>query len=189
MAILTEGGFETPFGTAAIDAPLAQAIAHACPKLRDDAVAHEREHSLEVQLPFLQRLAPPDFRFVPVVLATDRYGALEELGQAIAAVVAERDERILLIASSDMNHYEDDATTRVKDELAIARVLALDPQGLYDTVRANSISMCGYAATVATLVAARALGAQNGELIRYATSGEVSGDFEQVVGYAGMVIR
>ena len=150
-------------------------------------VAHEREHSLEVQLPFLQRIAG-DFRFVPVVLATDRYGAMEELGRAVAQVVKAQSEPVLVIASSDMNHYESDAITRVKDERAIERILALDPRGLYDTVRSEGISMCGYAATVAMLVAVRELGAKEATLVRYATSGDVTGDRDEVVGYAGIIV-
>ena len=188
MAILTEGSFATPFGEAQIDSALARELARICPLLREDAVAHEREHSLEVQLPFLQRLAR-DFRFVPVVLGTDRYPAIEELGRAVAQVVAGQKEPVLVIASSDMNHYESDAITRVKDHKAIARILALDPRGLYDTVRNERISMCGYAATVAMLVAVLELGAKEATLVRYATSGDVTGDLDQVVGYAGIVLR
>ena len=151
-------------------------------------MAHESEHSLEVQLPFLQRLVG-DFRFVPVVLGTDRYPLLEELGRAVARVLAAQTEPVLVIASSDMNHYESDAITRVKDERAIARILALDPRGLYDTVRAEGITMCGYAATVAMLVAVLERGAKEAQLIRYATSADISGDYDRVVGYAGIVIK
>jgi MEMO1 family protein len=188
MAILSEGSWQTPFGEAPIDSALARELARACPRLREDAVAHETEHSLEVQLPFLQRLVE-GFRFVPVVLGTDRYPLLEELGRAVAHVVAAQTEPVLVIASSDMNHYESDAITRVKDERAIARILALDPRGLYDTVRSEGITMCGYAATVAMLVAVLERGAKEAQLVRYATSGDVSGDYDQVVGYAGIVIK
>jgi MEMO1 family protein len=188
MAILTEGAWMTPFGEAKIDSALAAELARTCPRLREDAVAHEREHSLEVQIPFLQRLVP-DFRFVPVVLGTDRYPALEELGHAVAKVVAAEREPVLVIASSDMNHYESDAITRKKDERAIARVLALDPHGLFDTVRSEGITMCGYAATVAMLVAVLDLGAKEAKLVRYATSGDITGDRDQVVGYAGIILR
>jgi MEMO1 family protein len=188
MAILTEGSFSTPLGEAQIDTQMAAALAHACPRLREDPVAHEREHSLEVQIPFLQFLVK-DFRFVPVVLATDRYGAIEELGRAVAKVIADQSEPVLAIASTDMNHYESDEVTRGKDGRAIQRILALDPRGLYDTVRGEGITMCGYAATTATLVAMRELGATEARLVRYATSGDVSGDREQVVGYAGVLIR
>ncbi|MGH9679650.1 MAG: AmmeMemoRadiSam system protein B, partial [Candidatus Acidiferrales bacterium] len=117
------------------------------------------------------------------------YEGLEALGRAIVGVIRACDEQVLLVASSDMNHYESDAVTRVKDRKAIDRILAIDPRGLYDTVRKEEISMCGYGATVAMLAAMRELGAARGELVRYATSGEVNGDFAEVVGYAGIVIR
>jgi hypothetical protein len=187
MAILTEGSFATPLGEAQIDSALARELAYEYPLLHEDAVAHEREHSLEVEIPFLQRLAG-DFRFVPVVLAMDRYPAIEELGRAVARVVAAQEEPVLVIASSDLNHYESEAITRAKDELAIARILALDPQGLYDVVRREPISMCGYAAAVAMLVAMRELGATAARLVRHATSADVNGDRERVVGYAGIVV-
>jgi MEMO1 family protein len=189
LAVQTAGSFSTPLGQAQIDAPLAAELVRACPLLREDAVAHAREHSLEVQLPFLQRIVGDALRFTPVVLATDRYRVMEDLGQAVAAVVRSQREPVLVVASSDMNHYESDEITRVKDERAMARVLALDPRGLYDTVRTEGITMCGYAATVAMLVAMRGLGAKEARLIRYATSGDVSGDRDQVVGYAGIVIQ
>ena len=188
MAILTEGSWRTPLGEEQIDPELGRELALACPHLREDAVAHEREHSLEVQLPFLRQLAG-DFRFVPVVLATDRYAVLEELGHAVARVVAARTEPVLVIASSDMNHYESDTITRSKDARAIERILALDPRGLYDTVRSEGITMCGYAATAAMLVAMLDLRAKEAKLVRYATSGDVTGDRDEVVGYVGIVIR
>jgi len=187
LAILTEGSFATPLGEASIDCPLAVELARSDPLLREDPVAHQQEHSLEVQIPFLQRLVN-GFRFVPVVLASDRYGALEELGRAVAGIVKSCPERVLVIASSDMNHYENDTITRAKDSRAIERILALDPRGLYDVVRNEGISMCGYAATTAMLVAVVELGAKQAKLIRYATSGEVSGDHEHVVGYAGITV-
>jgi len=189
LAILSSGSFETPLGRASIDEQLAGALARACPLLREDAVAHAREHSLEVQIPFLQRIAGASLRFAPIVLATDRYGVMEDLGQAIVEVVGAQSEPVLVIASSDMNHYESDDVTRVKDQRAIAPILELNPRALYDTVRNEGITMCGYAAMVATLVAMQGLGAKSATLVRYATSGDVSGDRDQVVGYAGIVIQ
>ncbi|MGH9698747.1 MAG: AmmeMemoRadiSam system protein B [Candidatus Acidiferrales bacterium] len=193
LAILSEGSWQTPLGLAAVDCELAAELKRVYPALREDSVAHQREHSLEVQIPFLQRLRP-DFQFVPVVLGTDRYARMEELGQAVAQVVKERmlqspGDSILVIASTDMNHYESETVTRAKDERAIARILELDAAGLYGVVRAESISMCGYAATVAMLVAMRELGGRQAELVRYATSGDVNGDHEEVVGYAGCMVR
>ena len=188
LAILSDGAWQTPLGMAPIDHLLAEKILRAFPLLQDDAVAHSTEHSLEVQLPFLQRLTP-SFAFVPIVIGPARWETLEALGHALAGVIAAEREPVLLVASSDMNHYESDAITRVKDRKAIDQILALEPHKLFETVREEKISMCGYAATVAVLIAARELGATRGELIRYATSGDVNGDMEQVVGYAGMVIE
>jgi hypothetical protein len=188
MAIISEGSWRTPFGDAQIDSELAAELKRACPLLREDRMAHEREHSLEVQIPFLQQLAA-NLRFVPVVLATQRYQDLETLGHAVARVIAAHTEPVLLIASTDMNHYESDAITRTKDHKAIDRILALDPRGLYDVVRSEGITMCGYAATAAMLIAMRDLGAKDAELVRYATSGDITGDWDQVVGYAGIIIR
>ena len=188
LAILSEGSWQTPRGMAPVDSPLAEKIVRAFPPLREDAVAHSSEHSLEVQLPFLQRLAPT-FAFVPIVIGPTHWEQLEALGHALASVIAAEREPVLLIASSDMNHYESDSVTRVKDRKAIDQILALEPRKLFDTVRDEKISMCGYAAAVATLIAARELGAKQAELVRYATSGEVNGDMQGVVGYAGIVIR
>ncbi len=187
LAILSEGAWQTPLGEAPIDAPLAAALRRACPLLREDGVAHRSEHALEVQLPFLQHLVP-GFKFVPVALGRVRLPELEALGQAVATVVQAQADPVLVVASSDFNHYESDEITRRKDGLAMDRILALDPPGLHETVAREEISMCGYAAATAMLFAARALGAKKAELIRYATSGDVSGDRSQVVGYGGIVI-
>ena len=188
LAILSEGAWQTPLGAAPIDHLLAEKIVRAFPLLREDAVAHSAEHSLEVQLPFLQRLVP-SFAFVPIVIGPAHWDTLEALGHALASVIASEREPVLLIASSDMNHYESDAVTRVKDRKAIDQILALDPRKLFDTVRDEKISMCGYAAAVATVIAARDLGATEAQLVRYATSGEVNGDMQEVVGYAGIVFK
>ena len=188
FAILSEGSWQTPLGMAPIDHPLAEQIVRAFPLLREDAVAHCSEHSLEVQLPFLQRLVPT-FTFVPIVIGPAQWDPIEALGHALAGVIAAEREPVLLIASSDMNHYESDAVTRVKDRKAIDQILALDARKLFDTVREEKISMCGYAAAVATVIAACELGATQAELVRYANSGEVNGDMQEVVGYAGMVIK
>jgi AmmeMemoRadiSam system protein B len=187
LAILSDGAWQTPLGLAPVDRPLAEKIMRACPLLREDAIAHSGEHSLEVQLPFLQRLAP-SFAFVPIVIGSVQYAELEALGNAIAEVIGSEQEPVLVVASSDMNHYESDAITRVKDRKAIDRILALEPRALFDTVRDEDISMCGYGAAVAMLTAVRQMGATRAELVRYATSGESSGDLQEVVGYAGIII-
>lgn len=185
LAILSRGAWRTPLGDAPVDAALGEALRAACPLLREDEVAHSREHSLEVQLPFLQVLAP-EFAFVPLALGTVRFEDLVAVGDAIAQVLAAMDD-VLVLTTSDLNHYEDDAATRVKDKKAIERMLALDARGLYDTCRNEGISMCGLGPAVAMLTALRKLGGQKAELVRYATSADVSGDTSAVVGYAGMI--
>ena len=187
LAILSTGEWETPLGRAPVDGELARLLTKRCHLLSEDATAHQREHSLEVQLPFLQKLRP-GLEFVPIAVGTDAYEALELLGDALAVTIQAAARPVLIVASSDMNHFESDERTRLKDRRAIDRVLALDPRGLYDTVRHERISMCGYGPTVAMLIAARKLGAAQAELARYATSADASGDYSRVVGYAGMVI-
>jgi MEMO1 family protein len=188
LAIISNGAWRTPLGNVPIDEELAQEIRTECPLLREDHVAHSTEHSLEVQLPFLQVLAP-GLTFVPVALGTVRYEELVALGEAIAGVLTTRQEQMLLLTTSDLNHYEDDATTRVKDGKAIEQLLAIDARGLYDTCRSEEISMCGLGPAVVMLTALARLGVKNAELVRYATSADVSGDRSAVVGYAGMIFQ
>jgi AmmeMemoRadiSam system protein B len=185
-AIVTSGAWRTPLGDAPIDEALAGALRKACPLLREDSVAHSREHSLEVQLPFLQVLAP-DFTFVPVALGTVRFEDLVIVGEAIARFLAALKEDVLLLTTSDLNHYEDDVTTRAKDHKVIDQLLARDARGLYDACRNEDISMCGLGPAVAMLTALNALGAKKSDLVKYATSADVSGDRDSVVGYAGMI--
>lgn len=188
LAIMKEGEWRTPLGEVPIDSDLADRLVQEFPALSEDSAAHRFDHAIEVELPFLQACRP-DVRFVPIALGTGQLVLLEQLGEAIAEVLKKTKEPALIIASSDMNHYEDDATTRVKDRKAIEKVLALDAPGLYQTVMNESISMCGFGPAVAMLTAARRLGAQKAELAEYATSADVSGDRNVVVGYAGVIIR
>ncbi len=187
LAINTTGSWKTPLGLAEIDSEFARSLVAAFPQLEEDDVAHRKEHSLEVELPFIQTLAP-NARFVPIALGTINFDTLTALGRAIAAVISKIKEPVLIVASSDMNHYEPDAITREKDHLAIDKILALDPRGLYDVVRRQDITMCGIGPAVTMLTAALTLGATKSELIRYATSADVSNDREVVVGYAGMIL-
>jgi MEMO1 family protein len=184
-AILSSGAWRTPLGDAPIDEPLAAALLKECPLLREDSVAHSAEHSLEVQLPFLQVLVP-GFTFVPLALGAGRFEDLVSVGEAIARVLSTLKEDVLLLTTSDLNHYEDDATTRIKDHKAIGQLLARDARALYDTCRNEDISMCGLGPAVAMLTALNALGAKKSDLVKYATSADVSGDRDAVVGYAGM---
>jgi MEMO1 family protein len=187
LAIMTAGQWETPLGKVEIDSDLAKSLMKHCHLLSEDIEAHKFEHSLEVQLPFLQYLRP-GFKFVPITIGSSGFASLERLGKGIAAMLAERDEEILLIASSDMNHYESDEVTRSKDKLAIDCILALDPKGLYDTIKSNSISMCGFGPAIAMLYGIQSGVALKAELVKYATSGDINQDRREVVGYAGIAI-
>jgi AmmeMemoRadiSam system protein B len=188
LAIHSTGSWQTPLGEVAVDSDLAASLQQRFPLLTDDTEAHRTEHAAEVELPFLKVLRP-DVKFVPIAIAANPWEVLEELGRAMAAVIGAGGGDVLIIASSDMNHYENDAITRSKDHAAIAKVLALDARGLYDVVLREQITMCGLGPTVAMLTAVKVLGAKSAALARYATSGDVSGDREQVVGYAGILVE
>lgn len=185
-AINRQGAWRTPLGDLAIDTRLADALMARTSLLVEDAKAHAREHSLEVQLPFLQRLLG-DFTFVPICLGAHRFDYAEEIGLAIAEVL--REERdVAIVASSDLNHYEDQQETLRKDQLAIDQVLARNPRELWRVVDEYDVSMCGFIPTTAMLVAVNALGATTARLIKHATSGDVNGDYSHVVGYASILV-
>ena len=187
LAMMSEGSWETPLGEVPIDAEFSIALQQRFPALHNDPVAHRAEHAAEVELPFLQ-LKQPSLRIVPIALGTGHFEVLEQLGMALADVIARRGDPVLIVASSDMNHYESDLVTRAKDHRAIERILTMDARGLFDVVTQQNVSMCGFGPAVVMLTAARQLGAKSAELVKYATSGDVSGDREMVVGYAGVVV-
>ena len=186
-AINRQGAWHTPLGDVIIDTPLADALMQQSALLTEDAKAHAREHSLEVQLPFLQTLLG-GFTFVPICLGANRFDYCEEIGNALATVIAATEEPVGILASSDLNHYENQKTTLRKDQLAIDKVLELDPEALWRVVDEFDISMCGFIPTTAMLIAAGKLGAKQARLVKHATSGDINGDYSHVVGYASIVI-
>ncbi len=191
-AVYASGTWETPLGKTKIAVDLASRILAECPMTVADSVAHSSEHSLEVQLPFLQCRAP-DVSIVPVCISRMPLETLLQLGDGLARAVLSSGSTPasgtpLIVASTDMTHYEAGNVARKKDFLALEKVLAFDPKGLYDVVQENKISMCGVLPTVVMLQAAIALGASNAELIAYSNSGDVTGDQSEVVGYAGVRI-
>jgi AmmeMemoRadiSam system protein B len=188
LAIMSDGAWETPLGRVPIDSEVATALKRACPLLAEDSAAHRAEHAIEVELPFLQ-MRQPRLRFVPIALGTRDLVSLEQLGLAIAEVITAEKHPILIVASSDMNHYESDAVTRVKDGKALERILVLDAAGLHEVVTQQEVSMCGFGPAIVAITAAKKLGAQSAELVKYATSGDVSGDRDLVVGYAGVLLK
>jgi hypothetical protein len=187
LAIVSKGEWQTPLGNIPIDTEVAEALQHSCHLVMEDSKAHEGEHAIEVELPFLQR-SIGNFSLVPIAIGVSRYAALEALGHGMAQAVKSSKAPVMIVASSDMNHYEPDDVTRLKDRKAIDQVLALDPAKLYEVVREEEISMCGYGPAVAMLTAVKDLGASRGELVRYATSADTSGDHNEVVGYAGIIV-
>ncbi len=186
-AVMLKGAWSTPLGLVPIREDLAKRIVDICPFLEEDVQAHLYEHSLEVQVPFLQK-RNPNVSIIPICLAGFNYAECEQIGLSISRAIKDFPEKVLIVASTDMTHYEPVDQAEAKDRLAIERILSLDPKGLLNTVRVNNITMCGVIPTTVTLVAALDLGATKAELVKYATSGDINGNYSQVVGYAGLVI-
>jgi MEMO1 family protein len=188
FGIMSEGAWQTPLGEVPVEAGLAKAILERFPLVQEDVGGLAAEHSLEVQLPFLQYLKR-DFSIVPVCVspAAD-YADLDGLAGAMADAIKQSGNEVLLVSSTDMSHYVSQETAKKLDFLAIERMLALDARGLYDVVQEKNISMCGFQPTTAVILAAKKLGARAAELVRYQTSGDAFGDYQQVVGYAGLRI-
>jgi MEMO1 family protein len=187
LALAPSGAWHMPLGKAWIDEEINRRLIEELPELKEDSSAHRNEHSLEVQIPFIQVLQP-DFHFSAICVRTMDYPALEALGHAMARVIRSQQEPVLLVASSDMTHYETAEEATRQDQFAIDRILAVDPGGLYRMVIEKDITMCGFAPTVSVLVACRDLGSSAGRLIRYTNSGVASGDYRSVVAYAGIAI-
>jgi len=187
LSIMTEGVWKTPLGEVEIDSELGKLILAASGNLQEDHVAHQYEHSLEVQLPFLQYFKP-DIKIVPVILSPASGAIYKEIGHEIARAIRESNKEVVIIASSDMTHSEPQESAQRKDAQAIEAILDLDEDELLKRVQELDISMCGYAPTVSLISAAKELGATGAELVRYQTSGDTTGDYAAVVGYAGITI-
>jgi len=188
VSIMAEGHWEMPNGRVQIDSSLAKEILSEAGDLaQEDAEAHLHEHSLEVQLPFIQYFKT-DFTMVPICMRDHRVSTCKGLGEAIARVVKSR-APCLIVASSDMTHYESHKEAERKDKLAIDKILKLDPEGLLKTVIKEDISMCGPGPTATMIFACKKLGAKKSELVLYNTSAEASGDYSAVVGYAGIIVK
>jgi len=187
-ALFPPGEWATPLGNAGINQQLSALLLKYSTLVEEDSIAHQYEHSIEVQVPFLQFLRP-DVTIVPICLGFSDYSSCRNMGLSLAKAIGEYDKEVLIIASSDMSHYQPAEVARHEDNLAIHEVLNMNPEGMYSIVKGRGISMCGVIPATTMLVAAIEMGATKSELIRYATSGEVSGDFKQVVGYAGVTVN
>ncbi|MFC1892610.1 MEMO1 family protein [Chloroflexota bacterium] len=188
LSIMTDGVWETPLGAVEIDSELAKQILAASGHLQQDHIAHLYEHSIEVQLPFLQYFKP-DVKIVPIILGYSTGAAYKEIGRAIARAIKELNREAVIIASSDMNHYEPQESAKRKDTQAIEAILEMNEDELLRRVDEFNISMCGYGPAVSLIAAAKELGATRAELVKYQTSGDVSGNYSAVVGYAGIIIK
>lgn len=188
FSIMTKGKWRTPLGEVEIDSELGRRILAASSYLEEDAAAHQYEHSLEVQVPFLQ-FFKPDVRIVPIVLSHADGAVYKKIGRELAAAIKEVKREAIILASSDMTHYEPHESARTKDSKAIEAILDLNEDELLKRLQEFDISMCGYAAVVSLMSAAKELGAVKAELVKYQTSGDTSGDYSSVVGYAGIIIK
>lgn len=187
VSVFPDGSWEMPNGLIEVDKVLASAIIGKSKYAAEDYNAHLGEHSLEVQLPFIQHLTH-DFKIVPITLMNTTKDACKDLGDAISGAIKETKKYVLIVASSDMTHYESASSAKEKDLKAIEKILSLDPPGLHAIVKQLGITMCGFAPAVTMLYAALSLGATKATLVKYMNSGEVSGDYERVVGYAGIIV-
>ena len=188
LSIMTEGTWSTPLGKVKIDSELARKILATSDYLQKDSAAHQIEHSLEVQVPFLQYFKS-DIKIVPIVLSFATGSIYKQIGKEIARAIKDLNREVVIIASSDMTHYEPQESAEKKDNQAIAAILELNEDKLLARIEELDITMCGYAPTVSLISAAKELGAKEAELVRYQTSGDTTGDFSSVVGYAGIIIK
>ncbi len=188
VSVMGEGIWNMPQGDIEIDSKLADAICQASLIAKKDNKAHQREHSLETQLPFLQ-FYRDEFKIVPICMMRLDLDECEEISRAIVKAIGQTGRNVLIIASSDMTHYESHENASRKDKSAIQQILKLDARGLYNTVHEKNITMCGINPTTVMLMCAEKMGAKEALLTKYMTSGEVSGDMERVVGYAGVIVK
>jgi AmmeMemoRadiSam system protein B len=184
LAIMNEGFWRTPLGDVEVDGETANQIVHEARLVDVDESAHRFEHSIEVQLPFLQYLYGSDFKFVPICFLMQDLSSAREVGQAVAKVLA--DKNAVIVASSDMTHYESQMNAARKDKLALEAVEAMNEAEFFSTIESRNISACGYGPIAALITAAKSLGAREAKLLCYKTSGDVTGDYSSVVGYAAV---
>jgi len=188
FSIMTEGIWRTPLGEVEIDSGLGKKLLATSDYLQEDETAHLHEHAIEVQIPFLQYLKP-DIKIVPIILAYATSDIYKEIGRDIATAIKESNAEVVIIASGDMTHYEPQEIAEEKDNQAIEAMLKLDEDELTRRYEELDISMCAYGPAVCLISAAKELGATRAELVKYQTSGDATGDYSSVVGYAGIIIK
>ena len=187
-SIWPEGRWITPLGETSTDEELVNEILNSCELIEKNESAHTNEHSAEVILPFLQ-YSNPQVKIVVIVIRSNNFEDLSTIGKSIGDVLKKIRLDALVVASSDMTHYESRQSADKKDKSAIAEIVALKEEGLYRVVREQNISMCGVSPVISMMVCSKERDAAKAELIKYETSGEASGDYKQVVGYAGIIVE
>ena len=186
-SIWPDGTWRTPIGDTQIDEELVTEILDSCELIEKDTAAHVNEHSAEVILPFLQ-YNNPQVKIVVIVIRSRNFEDLRIIGKSIGSVLNKTKPETLVVASSDMTHYESQKSAETKDQNAIKEIVALREKGLYEVVRDLGISMCGVSPVISMMACSKERNAEKAELISYATSGDVTGDHDNVVGYAGVII-
>ncbi len=186
VALSAQGSWETPLGKVKIDEELAGEIVKSPDVIEADEAAHLGEHSLEVQVPFLQYIYQTNFSLLPICMMSQDIETVQKLGELLARVLSEKNA--VIIASTDFTHYEAQKAAQKKDREALEEILALNPQGLLKVVSQSHISMCGPGPVATMLTTAKILGAEKAELLKYSTSGDILGDYSGVVGYASVKI-
>ncbi len=187
ISVYPSGSWETPIGSLKVDAETAKLIIQKSKYAEADFTAHLAEHSIEVQLPFIKAINP-EAKIVPICLMTQEYEKCADLAKAIFEALTESKKKCIVIASSDMSHYTNASVAKICDDMAIFQILALDGKSLLETVEEKNISMCGVAPVATAVMYAKKAGAKKAELLRYSNSGEITGDFSEVVGYTGIII-
>ncbi len=183
----SRGAFDTPLGSVPVEADFCKLLEAECALVEHDPRAHQDEHAIEVELPFFRVLAP-ETAIVPILVARTDWPRCKELATAVASVVAEWPEEVLMLASSDMTHYEPADIAAEKDAFALEAIKRIDGPGLLDVCRRKRVTMCGCAAVAIVIEAARQLGATNARVVDYRHSGWVTGDDSSVVAYAGVLV-
>jgi hypothetical protein len=194
FGVMREGVWKTPLGSANIEDKTAKKLIESCPLLEFDILSHESEHSIEVQLPFLQYRFGEDFKFIPICVMNEfpSFDFLEEckvVGKSLAKALKKEKKKWVIVASSDFSHYVPDANAHLIDEYVIDAILKLDEKDFFARIQEKNASVCGFGPIAITIIAAKELGAKKGELLKYATSGDVTQDRSSVVGYGSIILK
>ena len=184
IATMSDAKWQTPLGISEVDSESSNELLTIADNIEQDYFSHSKDHSLEVQIPFLQKIFPNNLKILPIIMAKQDIDAAKEVGNAISQIA--KSKKTMIIGSSDFTHYEENDFAHKQDMSLIEPILKMDVNGFYETLIEKKISACGYGAIAATMIACKNLGSKKGELLAYATSGDVVGNKESVVGYGSI---